>query len=82
MSCPECGTKIYRKSLVLLAISIIAVIMIFGISLYFLSIGYFLAVTIFLLIAIRFLERGYKNIAKSETRCPACGHVIILAHPH
>ena len=82
MSCPECGTKIHRKSLLLFSISITAIIMIFGTSLFVLSLDYFLGVSIVLLVAIRYLERGYRNIERRETRCPACGHVITLAHSH
>lgn len=82
MSCPKCGTKVYRKSLLVLFVLTSIAIISFGVSLFLLPLELFFIFSFLLLFGIRYIEKRFSDIDKQEVRCPMCGHVVNIAHSH
>jgi len=82
MSCPKCGTLVYRKSLMsLFALTSLAIVS-FGVSLLLLPFELFFVISCILLFGLRYIEKQFHNIAKKEVRCTMCGHIVTMAHSH
>ncbi len=82
MSCPNCGTMVYRKSFMsLFALALLAIVS-FGVSLLVLPFELFFVFSFILLFGLRYIEKQFHSIDKKEIRCTMCGHVVNVAHSH
>ena len=82
MSCPKCGTLVYRKSFMsLFALASLAFVS-FGVSLLVLPFELFFVFSFLLLFGLRYIEKQFHNIDKKELRCTVCGHLMDVAHSH
>ena len=82
MSCPNCGTRVQRKSLVVLFLLTSLAIVSFGVSLFLLPFELFFVFSFILLFGLRYIEKQYSDIDKQQVRCHMCGHVVSIAHVH
>ncbi len=82
MSCPECGTRISLTRIRELLFLTFLIMAVFSLALFFLPTGLFLATSVVLLFGLRFVQARFKVIDSQELKCPACGHVLTLAHSH
>lgn len=82
MSCPKCGTMLYRKSFISLFALVSLAIVCFGVSLLVLPFELFFVFSFILLFGLRYIEKQFHNIDKKEIRCTMCGHVVNVAHSH
>jgi putative Mn2+ efflux pump MntP len=80
MKCPECGTRLHRRSFISLAVMTTLVIVAFCASLFLLPFELFFAFACLLLFGIRYIEKQFSMEQKREVRCPICGHVEHMAH--
>ncbi len=82
MSCPNCGTLVYRKDFIsLFALASLAIVS-FGVSLLFLPFGLFFIFSFILLFGLRYIEKQFQTIDRKEIRCTMCGHIVNVAHSH
>jgi uncharacterized membrane protein len=82
MSCPYCGTSVYRKSFISLFVLASLAIVSFGVSLLVLPFELFFVFSFILLFGLRYIERQLHSIDKKEIRCTMCGRVVNVAHSH